>query len=241
MLFPVPVPTPNLRTLAPLDELRARRVPSISHFARNLGTMSGDQFPAKELAMTSASIKLPAPRVYGLHHSAYRCRDAEQTRGFYEDTLGFPMKMALRNDVHPTTGEPDVFMHLFFDIGSHDDAQANYIAFFDVPDHAGDDPAELYKRRWGLDLHFAMGLSDHAALNAWQRKLEAADIEVEGPIDHGMFTSIYFHDPNGYRLEFSATNAAQNAVFAQHVEDAQRNMDEWNAWKNNRHAKTSAG
>lgn len=24
----------------------------------------------------------------GIHHSAYRCRDAEETRGFYEDVLG---------------------------------------------------------------------------------------------------------------------------------------------------------
>ena len=25
-----------------------------------------------------------------LHHSAYRCRDSEQTRAFYEDFLGLP-------------------------------------------------------------------------------------------------------------------------------------------------------
>jgi catechol 2,3-dioxygenase-like lactoylglutathione lyase family enzyme len=26
--------------------------------------------------------------IKGLHHNAYRCRDSEETRGFYEDFLG---------------------------------------------------------------------------------------------------------------------------------------------------------
>jgi catechol-2,3-dioxygenase len=86
-----------------------------------------------------------------------------------------------------------------------------------------------------------MGLSDHDALNTWKEKLERHNITVEGPIDHGMFTSVYFHDPNGYRLEFSATNDAQAGVFTEHVRDAHNNMDEWNAWKANRNGKTATG
>ena len=30
-----------------------------------------------------------------LHHNAYRCRDSEQTRAFYEDFLGLPLAGAL--------------------------------------------------------------------------------------------------------------------------------------------------
>ena len=33
----------------------------------------------------------PAAKVHGLHHYAYRARDAEETRHFYEDILGLPL------------------------------------------------------------------------------------------------------------------------------------------------------
>ena len=29
--------------------------------------------------------------IRGLHHNAYRCRDSEETRQFYEDFLGLPL------------------------------------------------------------------------------------------------------------------------------------------------------
>ena len=62
-----------------------------------------------------------------VHHSAYRCRDAEQTRWFYEDVLGLPLTLAMVFDVEPGTGRKIDYMHLFFKMG--DD---NFIAFFDA-------------------------------------------------------------------------------------------------------------
>jgi catechol 2,3-dioxygenase-like lactoylglutathione lyase family enzyme len=32
--------------------------------------------------------------IKGLHHNAYRCRDSEETRAFYEDFLGLRMVSA---------------------------------------------------------------------------------------------------------------------------------------------------
>jgi catechol-2,3-dioxygenase len=29
--------------------------------------------------------------IQGLHHTAYRCKDVEETRQFYEDFLGLPL------------------------------------------------------------------------------------------------------------------------------------------------------
>jgi len=43
--------------------------------------------------------------IKGLHHNAYRCRDSEKTRAFYEDFLGLRMVSAFARtkritDVH---------------------------------------------------------------------------------------------------------------------------------------------
>jgi len=34
--------------------------------------------------------------IKGLHHAAYRCRDSEETRAFYEDFLGLPLATAVQ-------------------------------------------------------------------------------------------------------------------------------------------------
>ena len=36
--------------------------------------------------------------IHGLHHNAYRCRDSEQTRRFYEGFLGLPLAGTLETD-----------------------------------------------------------------------------------------------------------------------------------------------
>ena len=171
------------------------------------------------------------PAVYGLHHSAYRCRDSEETRAFYEDVVGFPLVLALDIDRHPTTGEPVRYLHTFFDIGGGGEDAQNYIAFFEVTDKPDDNPDELFKRRWGMDLHFAMRVADYAALDAWKTRLESKGIGVEGPIDHGMIRSIYFHDPNGYRLEFCTEGESEKRVFAAELGVAHDKLKAWNDWK----------
>jgi catechol 2,3-dioxygenase-like lactoylglutathione lyase family enzyme len=165
------------------------------------------------------------PEVFGLHHAAYRCRDAGETVAFYDGVLGFPLVQALEIDRHPTTGEPVHYMHVFFDIGSQDTAAPSYIAFFEVHDQPGD--AFEFKRQWGMDLHFAMGVRDHADLARWRARLVERGVAVEGPIEHGMCTSIYFHDPNGYRLEFTAQNAAEHASFAANRVQASAIVARW--------------
>ena len=167
------------------------------------------------------------PPVLGAHHSAYRCRNAEETRAFYEDVLGFPLVQALDIAEHPTTGEALNYMHVFFDIGGHLDEAPNYIAFFEVVDEDRSLPAFEFKRQWGMNLHFAMGVSDHAALATWRDRLIARGLDVEGPVDHGIFTSIYFHDPNGYRLAFTTQNAAEAALFKETAKGAHDTLKAW--------------
>ena len=172
------------------------------------------------------------PPVYGTHHCAFRCRDAEETREFYEDVLGFPLAIALKIDEKDFEHEELIhYLHFFFDIGSHDPEQPNYIAFFEAFDKSDDDPEELFKKRDGLDLHFAMRVADHAALHAWEQRLTSKGIEIDGPIEHGICSSIYFYDPNGYQLEFTTEDDREKAIVNEHRSNAKVELQAWRDWK----------
>ena len=64
----------------------------------------------------------------GVHHVAYRCRDAAETVNFYRDMLGMEFLLAIAEDKVPSTGEPDPYMHVFLDAGND-----NVLAFFELP------------------------------------------------------------------------------------------------------------
>ena len=66
--------------------------------------------------------------IKGLHHNAYRCRDSEETRAFYEDFLGLPLVNAL--DIGETkTGRETQMLHTFYRL---DDGSC--LAFFETDD-----------------------------------------------------------------------------------------------------------
>ena len=87
--------------------------------------------------------------IQGLHHNAYRCRDAEETRRFYEGFLGLPLACSLRREVTETGEETDL-LHIFFEM-----ADGSYLAFFDVPGK----PFE-FKEQDPSDLHIALEVSE---------------------------------------------------------------------------------
>jgi hypothetical protein len=52
--------------------------------------------------------------------------------------------------------------------------------------------------------HLALHADSVAEVDAWHRHLLAHDVEIVGPVDHGIVYSIYFHDPvNDLRLEIT--------------------------------------
>jgi catechol 2,3-dioxygenase-like lactoylglutathione lyase family enzyme len=79
--------------------------------------------------------------IKGLHHNAYRCRDSEETRAFYEDFLGLRMVSAFE------TNEGRA-LHTFFEM---DDGSC--LAFFEVPGLPFD-----FKPQDSMDLHIALGV-----------------------------------------------------------------------------------
>jgi catechol 2,3-dioxygenase-like lactoylglutathione lyase family enzyme len=137
----------------------------------------------------------PFPTVQGLHHFAWRCRDAEETRHFYEDLLGLPLVHLIQSDVVPSTGEFCPYVHIFFQLGD-----GSYIAFFDLGDNERAEPSPNTPA-WVN--HLALRVDSEAQLLAAKTRLEAAGVAVLGVTDHHIIHSIYVFDPNGIRLELT--------------------------------------
>ena len=133
----------------------------------------------------------------GLHHAAFRCRNSEETRAFYEDFLGLPLVEALAME-KTKTGDGLTFMHTFYQL---DDGSC--IAFFELPD--GDEigrPFE-FKEQSDFDVHMAFQVPSLDKLHQMLNKCRDAGIECRGPSDHNFVHSIYIRDPNGYVVELT--------------------------------------
>ncbi len=131
-----------------------------------------------------------------IRHVAYRCKDAKQTVKWYEQHLQMNFVLAIAENQVPSTKAPDPYMHVFLDAG-----QGNVLAFFELPNSPdmGRDPNTP---QWVQHIAFKVGSVE--VLEQTKARLQAAGIEVIGPVNHTLFKSIYFFDPNGHRLELAA-------------------------------------
>ena len=153
-------------------------------------------------AASHSAVDLPPPApIQQLHHYAYRAKDAEETRHFYEDILGLPLFHIIQSDIVPSTGEYCPYTHFFFRL-----QDGSFIAFFDL----GDDQAALPSPNTPLWVnHISFRVNTVPELEAMKTRLEAEGITVLGVTDHHIFKSIYFFDPNGVRLELTAQLASE--------------------------------
>ena len=160
--------------------------------------------------------------VRGLHHFAYRCRDAEETRHFYEDILGLPLAHIIQEDHVPSTGEYCPYVHIFFEMGD-----GSFIAFFDLGDDLASDPSPNTPS-WVN--HLALRVDSLEKVQQAKQRLEAAGIDVVGVTDHGFINSIYFFDPNGIRLELT-TQMHETQRDPAALRKTRARLDDWNARK----------
>ncbi len=159
--------------------------------------------------------------IKGLHHNAYRCRDSEATRRFYEEFLGLPLAQTL--EIKETkSGRPTHTLHTFYEL---DDG--SYLAFFEAPDR----PFE-FKQQHDFDLHIALEVTPEV-LGAMFAKGKAAGIETRGISDHGFIDSIYFRDPNGYVIELTAKVAGMERDMDPKQNHARDILNGWQASKGN--------
>ncbi|MBH9551233.1 VOC family protein [Inhella gelatinilytica] len=158
----------------------------------------------------------------GIHHVAYRCRDAKETVEFYKQALDMDLILAISEDHVPSTKAPDPYMHIFLDAG-----RGNVLAFFELPNS----PAmgrDTNTPEWVQ--HLAFEVKDMDALRAAKARLEAMGLDVLGPTNHAIFQSIYFFDPNGHRIELAA-NTQQPGDIDRLREVAIPMIEEWSRTK----------
>jgi catechol 2,3-dioxygenase-like lactoylglutathione lyase family enzyme len=158
----------------------------------------------------------------GIHHVAYRCKDAKETVDFYRDLLDMEFQVAFAEDHVPSTGAYDPYMHVFLDAGN-----GNVLAFFELPE----------QKAMGRDQntpewvqHIAFKVDDLQTLHDVKARAQAKGIDVIGPTDHGVFKSIYFFDPNGHRLELAVdTGTPEENAELRRVAPAM--LEEWSRTK----------
>jgi catechol 2,3-dioxygenase-like lactoylglutathione lyase family enzyme len=149
-----------------------------------------------------------------LHHNAYRCRDSEQTRAFYEGFLGLPLAGTLEIEA-TKTGRATQVLHTFYRL---DDG--SFLAFFEAPE-----PFE-FKPQQDFDLHIALEVG-RDALDEMLAKGRSLGIEVRGISDHGFIDSIYFRDPNGYVVELCAKRPGHDEAMDPARNGARDKLDRW--------------
>lgn len=153
-----------------------------------------------------------------LNHAAWVTHDVRATADFYTRVLGMELASTIFDDTVPSTGDEFPYFHIFFRM-----QDGSTIAFFEAPGL----PAKAKATHPAYDVfdHFAMQAKDRDEVVRWCEWLKECGVDVIGPVDHkGMLLSIYFHDPNGIRLEITTPLEGEwNA----HTEQGYRDLDKW--------------
>ena len=157
-----------------------------------------------------------------IHHVAYRCKDAKETTLWYQEKLNMDLVLAIAENEVPSTKAPDPYMHIFLDAGND-----NVLAFFELPNSPTMD-RDQNTPEWVQ--HIALRVPNYEALVSAKEELVSKGVDVLGPVNHGVFKSIYFFDPNGHRLEL-ATDIGTPEQYKELNRVAQDMIDEWSVTK----------
>ena len=150
-----------------------------------------------------------------LHHAAYRCKNSEETRKFYENFLG--LKLVNAFEINETqTGRKTSVLHSFYEMDDN-----SCIAFFEAPDQPF-----VFKDQHDFDLHIALEVSYENLIKMF-KKGKKEKIDTRGISDHGFISSIYFRDPNGYVVELTAKKADHDTHLHANNQKARAILDDW--------------
>src|SRR5690606_35521124 len=157
-----------------------------------------------------------------LNHAAYVTHDVEATARFYTEIMGMELASTIFDDKVPSTGDAFPYFHIFFRM-----QDGSTIAFFEAP---GLPPrAKSSHPAYDVFDHMALDAGSPEGVREWPAWLTANGVDVIGPVDHkGIILSIYFHDPNGIRLEMTAP---VDPSWNKHTDQAYRDLEAWVATK----------
>ncbi|HMG44178.1 MAG TPA: VOC family protein [Acidimicrobiales bacterium] len=156
-----------------------------------------------------------------LSHVAYMTRDTAATADFYTRILGMELVNGVLDDAIPSTGEPVPYFHSFFRM-----ADGSTVAFFEAPELPPLEPPP--HPAYDTFQHLAMQVDTPELVDRWHAWLQANGIEVLGPVDHRIIYSVYFHDPNGLRLEITTPLSSE---WNDNAEAARAGLADWEAVK----------
>lgn len=153
-----------------------------------------------------------------LNHLAYVTHDVAATADFYTRILGMELASTIFDDHVPSTGQDFPYFHIFFRM-----ADGSTIAFFECTDLPPAAPST--HPAYDTFNHVALQAANPAEIRRWCEWLRQNGVDLIGPIDHkGMLESIYFHDPNGIRLELTTP---LDREWNRHAEQGQADLKLW--------------
>ncbi|CAJ63916.1 MULTISPECIES: VOC family protein [Frankia] len=156
-----------------------------------------------------------------LSHLALVTRDAAATTDFYSTVMRMELVAAVMHERVPSTGDTMPYLHIFFRM-----QDGSTVAFFEVPDL----PAAAAPSHPAHDVfrHIALEVPTTDMVDEWREWVRGHGVDVLGPVDHTIIYSIYFHDPDGNRLEITTPLVAD---WNDRPIQARRALEAWTATK----------
>lgn len=151
-----------------------------------------------------------------LHHFAYTTYDMAATRAFYEELLGMPLTQTWIEQRSEPDGSISRYCHCFFTL-----ADGGAIAYFE---YEGVEPVTYAQPQPAFHLALRCDAATQAGII---ERLEAAGYPGLRVIDHGYCVSLYLHDPNGLRLEFTVDHPDIAAIVDRQAASCRAELARW--------------
>ena len=138
----------------------------------------------------------------GVHHLAVMASDIKKHIAFFSEVMGCPLVALF--DMHGVPGG----LHAFLRLNDH-----SYFSIVQLPGVA-DAPIEIGRTHAGTGAgvsaagtlqHLAFNVDTPADLLAMRDRIRSHGVNVIGPIEHGMCSSIYFAGPDRMTLEVAVS------------------------------------